>query len=76
MEKGQCFQVILCVYNIYAVFCYGDKPFQKDRRHESPLADYRRIVIYIEYIQYLICRLVIPVLGGMVIIKNQSVPVV
>ena len=76
MEKRQRFQVILCVDHIHAVLCHGYKPLQENRGHESPLTDYCRIVIYIENIQYLICRLVIPVLGGMVIIKDQSVPVV
>ena len=76
MEVGQSLQVILGIHDIHTMLRHRHQTFQENRRHESPLADHRRIVIHIEYIQDLIRRLIVPVLRSMMVVKDESVPVV
>jgi len=76
MEGRQCPQVILGVDHIEAVLCGADQTLQEHACHEAPLADHGGVIVAIKDTPDLISRLVVPVVRGLVIVDDQTVPVI
>ena len=76
MEVRQSLPVVLGVDHVHPILRRGDQTPEEHGGHKAPLGDQGRVVVSVENGEDAVGRLVLRVLGGVVVVEDQPIPVV
>ena len=76
VEVRQGLPVVLGVDHVHTILRRGDQTLEEHRGHKAPLGDQGRVVVSVKDSEDAVGRLVLRMLGGVVVVENQPVPVV